>query len=51
MDSPTCAPCSVGASASSMSFAIAFPEHRRLAVTSGVLALVFAAADLTERVR
>lgn len=37
--------------ASTIGFALAFPAHRRLAVTSGLLALGFAAADLTERLR
>jgi hypothetical protein len=36
---------------STVGFAHAFPRHRRLALASGVLALVFAAADLTEDVR
>ena len=36
---------------SMVGFAVAFPGHRRLSVTSGLAALVFAAADLTERVR
>lgn len=36
--------------ASTVGFAVAFPAHRRLALTSGALALCFAAADLTEPV-
>jgi hypothetical protein len=37
--------------ASTVGFARAFPDHRRLALTSGALAVLFAAADLTERFR
>ena len=37
--------------ASMIGFALAFPRHRRLSVTSGLAALAFAAADLTERAR
>jgi hypothetical protein len=37
--------------ASTVGFALVFPAHRRLAATSGVLAVLFAVADLTERVR
>ena len=36
---------------STLGFAWAFPAHRRLALTSGALALGFAAADLTEQGR
>lgn len=35
---------------STVGFAVGFPDHRRLALTSGALALCFAAADLTEPV-
>jgi hypothetical protein len=34
---------------SMVGFALVFPAHRRLAVSSGVAALGFAAADLTEQ--
>jgi hypothetical protein len=37
--------------ASMVGAAKAFPSHRRLALTSGAVALCFAAADLTEPVR
>jgi hypothetical protein len=36
---------------STLGLAWVFPAHRRLALTSGALALGFAAADLTEQVR
>ena len=36
---------------STLGFAVAFPHQRRLALTSGALAVAFAAADLTEGMR
>jgi hypothetical protein len=36
---------------STLAFARAFPDHRRLALTSGTIAVGFALADLTERAR